>query len=62
MPLDELLKSERKQFGEHLTSLFLDVNLEIKPPSMILLSTGDTEAREITTRVTQEYVLTPLAK
>jgi AcrR family transcriptional regulator len=62
MRMEQLFVRRRNEFGEHLTNLFLDVNLDIKPPSIIALSTGDADAREITTRVTEEHVLTPLAK
>lgn len=62
MRMEQLLKNKREGFGDHLAQLFLNTELEITPPSMIALSTNDTEAREITTRVTEEHAIKPLAK
>jgi AcrR family transcriptional regulator len=62
MRMDALFELGRDHFGEHLTRLFLDPDLDIKPPSLVALSIGDADAREIATRVTEEHVLTPLAK
>jgi len=60
--VEELFDQPRARFGEHLTRLFLDTSLDIKSPSIIALATGHAEAQEIATRVTEEHVLTPLAK
>lgn len=57
-----LFEGERARFGEHLTSLFLDTTLNIKAPSIIALSTGHADARDIATRVTDEHVVEALAK
>lgn len=62
MRMDEVLGQGREGLGERLAAVFLDRNLDIKPPSMVTLSTGDSEAREIATRVMEEQVLKPLAK
>jgi AcrR family transcriptional regulator len=61
MPLDRIFERGRDGFGEHLTSLLLDA-LDLKPPAMVALSTGDAEAREISTRVTEKYAVAPLAQ
>jgi AcrR family transcriptional regulator len=60
--VEELFDVDRSKFGEHLTSLFMDAKLDIKPPSIIALSTGHADARDIATRVTNEQVIAPLAK
>lgn len=62
MRMDELLQRGKEGFGQHLADLFLDADINITPPSMIALSTSDDDAREITTRVTEEHVITPFAK
>jgi len=62
MRLDGLFELGREQFGERLAALFLDRGLDIKPPSIVALATGDAEAREISTRVIEAQVLRPLAK
>lgn len=63
MPLAELLAGiERARFGETLAGLFLDAKLEIQPPSIIALSTGDADARAIATQVMDERIIAPLAK
>jgi AcrR family transcriptional regulator len=62
MRLEPLFEQGRDKFGEHATELLLDVNRDIRPPAMIALSTGVAEAREITTRVTDERAIAPLAK
>lgn len=63
MRLDQLpLTQNREGFGEHLAQQFLDTGLDIKPPSMIALSTGDPEARSIATRVMEERIIEPMAK
>jgi AcrR family transcriptional regulator len=62
MPLDRIFERGRDGFGEHLASLLLDVALDLKPPAMVALSTGDAGAREIATRVTEKYAVAPLAE
>ena len=60
--MEELLQSSKEGFGEQLAKTFLNAEIEITPPSMIALSTSDPEAREITTRVTEEHIIVPFAK
>lgn len=62
MSAEDVTRGRRESFGEHLAGLFVDMRLEITPPSMIALSTNDPDAREITTRVIEEHVLPPLVK
>jgi AcrR family transcriptional regulator len=62
MRVEELFEKRRDMFGEHLASLFLDAKLDIKPPSILALSTGDPGARDIATRVTQRHVIDPLSE
>ncbi|MDB5968670.1 MAG: TetR/AcrR family transcriptional regulator [Hydrocarboniphaga sp.] len=63
MPLTGLLAgTERERFGEVLAATFMNPDLDIKPPSIIALSTGDADARDIATRVTAEHIIAPLAK
>lgn len=62
MPMDGLLtQNARDSFGEPLPRLFLDATLDIKAPSIVVLSIGDADGRGIATRVTEERVLQPLA-
>jgi AcrR family transcriptional regulator len=60
--LEIIFEHGRDGFGEHLTRLLLDVDLDIKAPAMVALSTGDADAREIATRVTEKHVVAPLAQ
>jgi AcrR family transcriptional regulator len=62
MRVDELLKRGKQGVGEFLSTRFLNAGMDVTPPSMIALSTSDEEAREITCRVTEEYVVAPLAE
>jgi AcrR family transcriptional regulator len=62
MRLERIFERGRDGFGEHLTSLLLDVALDVKPPAMVALSTGDADAREIATRVTEKHAVAPLAQ
>lgn len=63
MQLEGLLTGDpRSSFGEVLTRLFLDPGVDIKAPSIIALSTGDAEARDIATRVVEQQVVVPLGK
>ena len=62
MRVEELFQVDRRNFGEHLASLFMDAKRDIKPPSIIALSTGHADARDIATRVTEAHVIEPLAK
>jgi AcrR family transcriptional regulator len=60
--LERIFEQGRDGFGEHLTSLLLNVDLDVKAPAMVALSTGDADAREIATRVTEKHVVAPLAQ
>ena len=63
MPIGELLAAtERGKFGETLAAQFLNAAVDIKPPSIIALATGDAEARDVATRVIEERIITPMAK
>jgi AcrR family transcriptional regulator len=62
MQVEELFGAERDKFGAHLTSLFMDAKLDIKAPSLIALSIGHADARDIATRATEQHVIEPLAK
>ncbi len=58
---DGLLQQDRAGFGQRLAQLFMNAELDLTPPAMIALSTGDEQAREITTRVAEQQLLKPLA-
>lgn len=62
MRLEPVLAVPRERIGQRLAAQFVDTDLEIIPPSMIALSTGDKEAREIAARVVREHVIDPLAR
>lgn len=62
MPVTALFSAGKKGFGERIAEQFLNPALNIMPPSIVSLSTGNADAREITTKVMNEYVITPLAK
>ena len=51
----------RKNFGEFLANLFTSIDHVTTVPSMIMLSSADPEAREISIRVTKEYAMKDLA-
>jgi AcrR family transcriptional regulator len=52
----------RSRFGQYLSHLILNAHLGINPTSMMALSAGHPEARDITTRMIRERILGPLAK
>lgn len=58
----ELLEVGKKEFGEILANVLLDVENAVSVPSMIVLSTSDPEARDVALRVTKERVITTMAK
>lgn len=58
----DLYTTSKEGFGKRLAALFSNRDLDITPPAIIALSTGHPDAQAITTRVTQEYALEPLAK
>lgn len=61
MRLEPVLEVPREKIGATLAARFLDTDLNIMPPSMIALSAGDEEAREIAGKVVREHVIKPLA-
>lgn len=58
----DLFKAPRKEFGAFVAAALSRRELDIKPPPMIAMAVGDAEAREIATRVANEYAIGPLAK
>lgn len=62
MRVAPLFAMRREHFGEHIVAQVLNADVDIQPPSMIALSTGDADARGIAARVTREHVIAPLAK
>jgi len=58
----ELLQADKQGFGDALAKLFLNIEEDTSVPSMIVLSTSDPGAREITLRVTKEHAIASLAK
>jgi AcrR family transcriptional regulator len=63
MPLDDLLlHTQRDKLGELLVSQFVDADLYLPSPSIIALSTGHADARDIATRITEAHIVEPLAK
>ena len=58
----DYLDFARGDFGRNLMSFFSNPDLQIRPPSMIVLSTGDAEAREVTARTLEEHSVLPLAE
>ena len=62
MSNEDHLGFAREDFGKHLTSFFANPDIQIRPPSMIVLSTGDADARAVTARVLEEHVVLPLAE
>ena len=62
MQSSRLFDTERQHFGKHLAELMMDKERSIIPPSIIALSSGDEEARDIASSVAQEKILNPLAQ
>ncbi len=62
MRLDPVLAEGRERFGAHLADLLLRDDLDVNPPVLIALSSGDPVAVEITARVTEEQLIRPLAE
>jgi Tetracyclin repressor-like, C-terminal domain len=62
MHVETLFGEKRGRFGEHLAGLFLDASVDIKAPSILALSAGHADARDIATRLTDAHVIEPLAK
>jgi AcrR family transcriptional regulator len=62
MQVENLFSVERAQFGAHLASLLVDSTRDFKSPSIVALSSGDADARDIATQATNRHVVEPLAK
>lgn len=62
MQAEDVYPTDRSRFARRLMKLLSDPDIEITPPAMIVLSTGDPEAREVTTRVAREHAVAPLAR
>lgn len=62
VPINDLLTTDKARFGELLASFFIDEKLDITPPAILALSTGHPESQAIAARVSQQYLLAPLAK
>jgi AcrR family transcriptional regulator len=54
--------ADRSRIGQRLTRSILNADLDLKSPSMVALAIGDPDAREATTRLTEERVIKPLAQ
>jgi AcrR family transcriptional regulator len=54
------LDGPRERLGRRLVDLALN-DADVRLPAMVILSTGDPDAREITARVTREHIVTSLA-
>lgn len=58
----EIFQADRSSFGRAIVDVVLDPNLNVNAPSMIALSLGDEEAREIASRVSRNHILAPMEK
>jgi AcrR family transcriptional regulator len=61
VPVGTVLTLPRGRFGEGLAASLLDPGNAIRPPLMIALASGDTEAAAIAARVMEERSIAPLA-
>jgi AcrR family transcriptional regulator len=57
----KIFQEDRSNFGDFLVETLQNPNLRMVQPAMIALSIGDDEAKDIIARVSQEYVLKPMA-
>jgi AcrR family transcriptional regulator len=62
MPLGGVLAQPRAAFGAALAAALLKPGRAIRPPLMMALAAGDSEAAAIAARVTEECSIAPLAK
>ena len=62
LKFDNLPEYKRDELGVRLVEFFQDKNLEIYQPAIISLSLSHPEARDIISRVVEQYSLQPLAK
>lgn len=61
MAASTALEGPREQLGRKLVDLVVNGG-DMRLPAMVVLSTGDPDAREITARVTRERIITGLAE
>lgn len=61
MPVADMLSRPRAEFGALLAEALLKPGRAIRPPLMMALAAGDTEAAEIAARVMEERSIAPLA-
>lgn len=61
MRMEAVFDGDRAAIGARLAAFFVDRTAPIAAPSLVMLSTGDAEAREIATRMLEEHVVHPLA-
>lgn len=59
---DAVFDRPKEGFGHYLMDQISNPDIEILTPALIVLSTGDPEARAVTTRVAEEYAVRPLAE
>ncbi len=62
MDANDLFDTDRSVFGAYLAAALSDPNADIKSPAMIAFASGDAEAQEIATRVSEDYGVAPLAQ
>jgi AcrR family transcriptional regulator len=60
METNTIFAGPREKFGRSLVDYALS-GADLRLPAMVILSTGDDDAREITARVTRERIITGLA-
>jgi AcrR family transcriptional regulator len=60
--ITSVISQPREQLGTALAKSLLDPVNEIRPPLMIALASGDPEAAAIAARVTEQQIITPMAK
>jgi AcrR family transcriptional regulator len=53
---------DKRGFGKTLARMILSPEWDLRSPSMVALAIGDPDARDATTRVTEERVIKPLAR
>src|SRR5688572_11292933 len=61
MQNEGLFDTARERFGAHLMAQLSNPEVEIQTPALIVLSTGDAEARAVTAKVANEVGVRPLA-
>ncbi|WP_409669699.1 TetR/AcrR family transcriptional regulator [Blastomonas sp.] len=56
-----VFQADRSRFGEAIIDSIVNPGVRMAAPTMLALSLGDAEAREIAARVTREHILEPMA-